>query len=237
MIKYVQLKQQFDVSRMQGDLKKLEAALWQPHYNKKHYEGDWTALPLRSINGIVDNCISIHSGSLQPNMAFKDTSNLDICEYLPCVINFFECEKMSVRLMKLNAGAIIKEHTDHDMSFEEGEARFHIPVCTNERVDFFIETEKIPMKEGECWYLNLSLKHSVNNFGDTNRVHLVIDCKVNDWVSNLLNEQTVIKKEFTPAFNAPGYNADDKIKIIQQLRMMGTQVANDLANKMETAND
>lgn len=233
MIKYVQIKQQFDVSRMQGDLHKLEAALWQPHYNKKHYEGDWTALPLRSINGMVDNCISIHSGSLQPNMAYKDTSNLDICEYLPLVINFFECEKMSVRLMKLNAGAVIKEHTDYDMSFEEGEARFHIPVFTNQRVDFFIETEKIPLKEGECWYLNLSLKHSVNNFGDTNRVHLVIDCKVNDWIKNLLTEQAAIKQEFTPITNAPSYNFGEQKKIIQQLRMMGTPVAIDLANKME----
>jgi len=237
MIKYVQIKQRFDVARMQQDLEKLETALWQLHYNEKHYEGDWTALPLRSINGLVDNCISLHSGSLQSNMAYKDTSNLDICNYLPSVINFFECEKMSVRLMKLNAGAVIKEHTDYDMSFEEGEARFHIPVITNQQVDFFIEAEKIPMKEGECWYLNLSLKHSVNNFGEINRVHLVIDCKVNDWVKYLLNEQAVIKQEFKANPFDASYKPGDKSLIIQQLRMMGTQVATDLANKMESGNN
>ena len=51
------------------------------------------------------------------------------------------------------------------------------------------------MKEGECWYLNLSLKHRVNNFGDTSRIHLVIDCKVNDWIKNLLNEEAELKQE------------------------------------------
>ena len=45
------------------------------------------------------------------------------------------------------------------------------------------------MKEGECWYLDLSLPHWVENHGKTDRIHLVIDCLVNDWLRELiLNE-------------------------------------------------
>lgn len=237
MIKYVQLKQRFDVTQLQLDVQQLETALWKPHYNDKHYEGDWSALPLRSINGRLDNCVSIHSSSLQKNMTYRDTSYLDNCLYLQWLISYFECEKMSVRLMKLNAGAIIKEHTDYDMSFEEGEARFHIPIVTNTGVDFFIEDEKIPLQEGECWYLNLSLKHRVNNFGNTNRIHLVIDCKVNDWIKNLLNEQGVLKQEFTEKTTEPTYTSAEKIKIIQQLRLIATPVSIELANTMEAGNN
>ena len=233
MIKYVLLKQRFDVALMQQEMHTIETALWKPHYNEKHYEGSWTILPLRSINGSEENNISIHSSSLQQNMAYKDTRLLGGCSYLQSVIGFFECEKMSVRLMNLDAGAIIKEHTDHEMSLEEGEARFHIPIQTNSGVDFFSEDEKLPMKEGECWYVNLSLKHRVNNFGDTSRVHLVIDCKVNGWINNLINKEAALRQDVSEKQEDKDYTAADKIKIIQELRLMGTHVADELADKME----
>jgi len=234
MIKYVHLKQRFDVVQMQEEVDKLAAGFWNPHYNEKQYKGSWATLPLRSINGRTDNNISLQGSALQKNMAYRDTLLLDNCTYLRSVINFFECEKMSVRLMKLDAGAIIKEHTDYDMSFEHGEARFHIPILTNDLVDFFIEDEKILMKEGNCWYLNLSLKHRVHNFGNTSRIHLVVDCKVNDWIKKLLNEEVGLKKEISEKQEGMNYSATDKIKIVQHLRLMGTPVADELANKIET---
>lgn len=235
MIKYVQIKQRFNVATMQKEVQMLESILWKPHYNEKHYEGNWTIIPLRSINGCIDNPISIHASSLQMNMAYRDTSLLDNCIYLQSVISFFECEKMSVRLMKLDPGAVIKEHTDYDMSFEEGEARFHIPILSNPDVEFFVEEEKIPLKEGECWYLNLSLKHRVNNRGNTNRIHLVIDCKVNEWIENLLNHNAELKQDICDIHER--YSDADKLKIIEQLRRMGTTVSNELADKMENGNN
>lgn len=237
MIKYVRLKQRFDVMQMQEEVHKLESGLWKPHYNEKHYEGSWTTLPLRSINGNVENSISIHSAALQQNMVYEDTRLLDNCTYLQSVISFFECEKMSVRLMKLDAGAIIKDHTDYEMSFEDGEARFHIPILTNRGVGFFIDDEKILMREGDCWYLNLSLHHRANNFGNTSRIHLVIDCKVNGWIKDLLDLGADLKQEISEKTESINYSATDKIKIIQQLRLMGTPVANELADKIENGNN
>jgi hypothetical protein len=113
----VLLKQRFDVMQMQEEVHKLESGLWKPHYNVRQYEGSWTTLPLRSINGRADNNVSIQGSSLQKDMTYKDTGLLDNCAYLQSLISFFECEKMSVRLMKLDPGAVIKEHTDYDMSF------------------------------------------------------------------------------------------------------------------------
>ena len=236
MIKFIQLKQRFDVIKMQKEVCALESDLWKPHYNSKHYEGSWTTLQLRSINGDIENSISIQGSSLLGNMAYRNTILLEQCTYLQSVINFFECEKMSVRLMNLHAGAVIKEHTDYEMNFEKGEARFHIPIQTNQGVSFFIEDQKIPLNEGECWYLNLSLKHRVNNFGNTNRIHLVIDCKVNDWTKNLFNEEVILTEMIDENYQI-NYNASDKIKIIQQLRLMGTPVSKELADKLEAESD
>jgi hypothetical protein len=237
MIKYVHVKHQFDVPLMQQEVQMLKEEYWKTHYNTKHYEGSWKSLPLRSINGSIENCISIQSSSLQKNMSYQDTALLHHCPYLQSVISFFECEKMSIRLMNLDAGAVIKEHTDHELSLEEGEARFHIPIITNTKVDFFLDDERIVMKEGECWYLNLSLKHKVNNFGATNRIHLVLDCKVNSWITELLNADFNQKIEMPEKQQEMNYDRLDKIKIIRQLRLLGTAVAIEMADRLESGNN
>jgi hypothetical protein len=43
------------------------------------------------------------------------------------------------------------------------------------------------MREGECWYVNFNLAHAVENRGASDRVHLVIDGLVNDWVRTVFD--------------------------------------------------
>src|SRR5215218_5564073 len=188
MIKYLQLKKIFDAEKMQAELAMLNTSVWMQHYNKSMYDGGWSVLPLRSINGSLNNIISIHNDASLERV-YSNTALLQHCPYLQSVIDYFECEKTSVRLMKLEPRALIKPHSDHELSFEEGEARFHITVKTNPGVIFLLENERVIMQEGECWYLNLSLKHSVRNESDTERVHLVIDIRVNEWIKQLFDNE------------------------------------------------
>ena len=232
MIQYLQLRQQFDAATMQAEVNRLTTGTWKEHYNKKHYEGGWSIIPLRSVGGDPGHTFSLHNSGNEA-LQYKDTPLLHQCPYIKTVLGFFACEKTAVRLMKLNAGAIIKEHTDYEMNFEEGEARFHIPVQTNELVDFFILNEKIPMKEGECWYLNLSLKHRVSNEGTEDRIHLVIDCLVNDWVKTIFQKEAAVKKEIDNDAAKPVFAPEEKVRIIQQLRSMNTGTSNALADQME----
>ena len=234
MIQYILTNQKYSVPLLQQEVQHLSNNDWKAHYNKSHYEGDWSILPLRSINGSMDNTIATHI--LSSNLRYANTILLKACPYLQSVIDSFDCEKTSVRLMKLNAGAIIKEHTDQDMNMEAGEARFHIPVQTNEDVAFFIMEDRIPMLAGECWYLNLSLPHKVHNAGKEARIHLVIDCVVNDWVKSLLNETGSVRKDIDE-FPKPLISTADKIKIISELRSQNTAAALQLANKLETESD
>jgi len=245
MIQYLKTSLTFDPAALQNEFRSLQANNWRSHYNKSHYEGDWTILPLRSINGDPSNVIATHI--LPKGLSYQDTQLLKQCPYIQSVVDSFQCDKTSIRLMKLNAGAIIKEHTDHDMNMEAGEARFHIPVQTNKDVAFYIMEDRIPMLAGECWYLNLSLPHRVHNAGDEDRVHLVIDCLVNDWVKAFLNEPGAIRKEIA-AFPEPKKNKTDKAapketdninkaKMISELRLMNTGAALQLADELETKID
>jgi aspartyl/asparaginyl beta-hydroxylase (cupin superfamily) len=74
---------------------------------------------------------------------------------------------------------------------DDGELRVHVPVVTNLDVAFFLAGEQVIMQEGEAWYLNLNLPHRVENHSDIDRIHLVIDCVVDDWVRELFPPKMV----------------------------------------------
>jgi hypothetical protein len=75
--------------------------------------------------------------------------------------------------MRLARGSIIKEHRDHDLAFEHGTVRIHVPVTTNDGVDFRLNGVRCVMLAGSAWYLRLADPHSVADRGETDRVHLV----------------------------------------------------------------
>ena len=79
----------------------------------------------------------------------------------------------------------MREHTDYNLGYEDGEVRFHVPVQTNPD-GLRARGPALEMQPGESWYLDFNLPHRVANGGDAPRVHLVIDCVVNDWVSRTL---------------------------------------------------
>jgi mannose-6-phosphate isomerase-like protein (cupin superfamily) len=226
IIKYLKFPFRFSALRMQQEVQNLQAK-WLAHYNQHDYEGSWTALPLRSINGSMENVMA-NAGEYA---IFADTQLMQQCPYLQEIMQALQCEKMAVRLLNLQAGAVIKEHKDVELNFEQGEARIHIPIVTNNDVAFFIDDEQIMMHEGECWYANFNMKHRVTNAGNTDRIHLVMDCKVNDWLREQFdNEAVEIKKEI-PA--PPKYTAEQKAQIISSLRAMNTDTANRMADEME----
>lgn len=232
MIKYFKLPVHFDATAMQAEVRQLASSYWKQHYNKKDYEGSWSVIPLRSLFGSLEANFSIQQSS-NPHIKYQDTELMQYCPYIQQLLAYFACEKLSVRLMNLSAGAIIKEHKDDALNLESGEARFHIPVQTNEQVSFFVEDEMIPLREGECWYLNLSLRHRVSNEGETDRIHLVVDCAVNDWVTAMAERTDIIKKEIEYTESQKIYLPEERKKIIDELKALGTQTGNALAAQME----
>ncbi|MEO1527789.1 MAG: aspartyl/asparaginyl beta-hydroxylase domain-containing protein [Planctomycetota bacterium] len=171
---------------MDADLRRLESMEWIDHFVTQNYDGVWSVIPLRGPASATHPVLMIYS---DPTCSeFANTPFLEGCDYLPTVLNTFECPLLSVRLMKLTAGSVIKEHRDHDLSVESGVARLHIPIVTNEGVDFRLNGTQVALNPGECWYLRLSDPHSVRNDGQTDRVHLVLDVEVNQWLIDQLDQ-------------------------------------------------
>lgn len=178
----IRLSLRFDPARLQSDLDGIVASEYVPHFNTAYYQGDWSAVPLRSIGGRTDQ---IYPDPTK-KQDFADTPLLARCPYIREVLATIACPQQSVRFLRLKAGSVIKEHRDYELGFEDGEVRLHVPVRTNPDVIFKVAGQRVVMAEGECWYSNFSLPHSVENRGATDRIHLVIDCVVNDWLRDRL---------------------------------------------------
>ena len=173
----------FDPGRLARDLDRLSSCQWTRHFVRQNYDGEWSVIPLRSPAGETHPVRMIGTGPTA--QSFVDTPYLEGCPYFREVLNRFRCPLRVARLMRLTPGSIIKEHSDPDLSFEGGMVRFHIPVSTNDAVEFYLNNTRVVLEAGSLWYLRLSEPHRVLNRGSTDRVHLVIDADVNSWVEAL----------------------------------------------------
>ena len=181
----VLLPLRFDVKRMQDDLWRIGQSDWIGHFVTQNYVGDWSVIPLRGPAGATHPVMMIYS---DPTCSeFSDAPFLDTLPYFREVLESFRCPLQAVRLMNLSPGSSIEEHTDFDLSAEDGVARLHVPVKTNSKVDFRLNGSRVVLRQGECWYLRLSDPHSVHNGGSEDRVHLVLDVIVNSWLRDLLS--------------------------------------------------
>lgn len=80
----------------------------------------------------------------------------------------------AVMLAKLKAGYGIDAHTDGSPSYYFLH-KIHIPIQTNEKVDFYIKPNHYHLKEGIAYEVNNIAPHSVTNAGETDRIHLIFE--------------------------------------------------------------
>jgi mannose-6-phosphate isomerase-like protein (cupin superfamily) len=179
---FVRLPLAFDVTPMLAELGAIGAAQWVAHYNDGDHDGAWQGVALRGPGGDPAN---LHADRDEGGV-IRDSGLLARLPHVAAALARIRCPLRSARLLRLEPGGVIREHRDDDLRFEEGEARLHIPLATNPAVEFYVDDRRVLMEPGECWYLDLSRPHRVHNRGRTDRIHLVIDCRVDEWLAEQL---------------------------------------------------
>jgi quercetin dioxygenase-like cupin family protein len=165
-----------------AEVRQLMALSWIPHVNLRDYQGDWSVMPLRCLK-THQNAHPVLQGFAQEEGGdWQDLPVLQAAPGLGSLLGTIACPLKSARLMRLAAGAEIKPHRDPGLAWEYGEARLHLPLCTDPQVRFMVGGHRVTMNQGELWYLNADVEHSVVNAGSGDRIHLVVDVKVNDWL-------------------------------------------------------
>jgi hypothetical protein len=177
----VRLPLQFDGAALRTDADALPEPAWLPHFNTGVYDGGWAGIALRSVGG--GQSIYPDPAATQP---FADTVLMQACPAVSAVLTELRCPLQAVRLLRLAPGAVIKEHRDYKLGYDDGEVRLHVPIVTSELAEFVLDGEPVTMAAGECWYLDLNRPHRAANRGTEQRIHLVIDCTVNAWLAELI---------------------------------------------------
>lgn len=182
----IRLPLNFDVRRMQQEIASIDL---QPF---TYYD----SIPLRAPAHLVDPSYPFP----QPADDYADgswaewldTEFLKNSSYLNSVVSTFKnkTKVTLVRLLRLEPGAIVKEHTDPTLGLEIAKSviRLTIPIQADEQVQFYLNDELVHMKPGECWYMRLTDPHRVINNSPEERINMTIDMIPNEWVRSMLEQ-------------------------------------------------
>ena len=81
---------------------------------------------------------------------------------------------MRAMIANLLGGAKIAPHIDTDPSFAVAH-RVHVPLITNDEVDFHVGGELFHLHEGQAYEINNLALHSVHNRSQQDRLHMIFD--------------------------------------------------------------
>ena len=107
---------------------------------------------------------------------YFDLLAADVAPIIERLKGHFGREGVFIRVLiaRLNAQSAIKPHVDKGYSLINCN-RIHIPLFTNDQVQFSVGGESRTLNEGEVWEINNADVHAVTNASDYPRVHLIID--------------------------------------------------------------
>ncbi|MGF1679700.1 aspartyl/asparaginyl beta-hydroxylase domain-containing protein [Photobacterium minamisatsumaniensis] len=168
---------------------KIDDRQWLMHVNKVCFEGEWSVIPLRGLRKYKMHSPILQAFSLEASSDPEQFENYLALEHFADINRFFHrfpCSILSARLMKLTPGAVIKPHRDKGLSPKNGQVRLHYCLQGDPKVEFVVGGESLVIREGELWFINADIEHSVYHRGSQPRIHLVFDCVVNHWLKKQL---------------------------------------------------
>ena len=182
----IKLAPSFDAAEMAKEIRNLDLS------NFTYYD----VVPLKAPSHELDRSLPIPPPADDyADGSWTEWSHNSILEKLPTVkalISYFEehAKVNLVRLLRLEAGATVREHCDPTLGIEieRSVIRLTIPIITNPEVKFYLNDLLVPMQVGECWYLRLTDKHRIDNHSSEERINLTIDMIPNEWVHQQLIE-------------------------------------------------
>ena len=170
---FLKLPIRFDPDALEAEVRALPPSAWTPH--PTGYLGN-EAVRLVTPSGEDTDAIS---GPM------AGTDNLDRCHYVREIMAELGGVWGRSRFMGLAAGREVPPHIDINYYWRT-HLRIHIPVITNPGVLFTCGDQTVHMAAGECWVFDSFLRHDVQNNGDAQRIHLVLDTVGGGLVTELL---------------------------------------------------
>jgi hypothetical protein len=147
----------------------------------------------------------------QENFDYRDCRNPQVTpllQKLPTLQKFLlegKLDVMGARLLRLDPGTFLHEHRDFVYLEPVPRYRLHLPLITNDKAFITSPGLNVHFQRGYLWKLNpKQTVHSACNFGSAPRIHLMLDCYVNDTLVAMLKDQFLDErlKHVLPPFTA-----------------------------------
>lgn len=161
-VPFVRLPFTFDHRRLAEEIGQFGEEEWRAH--PQGFKGN-SSLVLVSTDGEEND---YYHGPMKP------TSRLQRTPLIRQVMGSFNTVIGRSRLMRLEPGASVAEHSDVNY-FWRNHLRIHVPILTDPAVAFHCGPEQVHMGSGESWTFDNWRMHRVENRSDKTRIHLVID--------------------------------------------------------------
>lgn len=190
---FLKLPIRFDADALAAEVRALPKSAWTPH--PTGYLGN-EAVRLVTPAGVdTDDIAGPMAG----------TDSLDRCDYVRQIMAEIGGVWGRSRFMGLAPGREVPPHIDINYYWRT-HLRIHIPVITNPGVLFTCGDETVHMAAGECWVFDSFLRHDVQNKGDAQRIHLVLDTVGGGIVPELMKaaENGAVKERFLQPGERPG---------------------------------
>ena len=174
------------------------------HYSNYNKGKSWSAISLRGYSpdpAFITKPSEMNAAWLKEHAGedFK-LQNTKLRKQFPEVDKLLErfgdSKIHRIRFMKLAPGnGELERHTDQvdeDSGVKDGKlVRLHWPIKTNPKVIFnswgdYGEKISAHMEAGTCWYLDTRKPHAAGNFGDEERIHLVVDIESNPEIRSMI---------------------------------------------------
>lgn len=178
-VAYARLPVSLDLSLLLQALAEIRPEQWQRHFNAEYYQGDWSGVALIAPQDALTELAPGQGAALERQPWQRDPRWQQALSDLGLEIR-------SARLLRVGPGSRIFEHRDYDLQGPEADLRLHIPLLSPPLVDFMLDGQRMPLAAGECWFLDLSRPHSVDNRDRSERIHLVLDCRPGPWLSQAI---------------------------------------------------
>ena len=152
----------------------------------------WTAI---SFHGYGANPSDIYKPGFAKNdkkidnkMQWTSLLNKPVMSPIHEIIARLPCNFERIRLMKLAAGKSLRKHNDNIDPDIENKKIVSLDISVRRSFDVVFtmyendeddDGEKLNLKTGHFYYLDVTKPHSVSNNSSLDRYHLVVDCYVN----------------------------------------------------------
>lgn len=185
------LPRRFDPERLRADWLTLRNELGLRLRPAETHDGGWTGLSLHCASGDPYDVL------FEEPMPARATPALRLTPYFRHVVDSFPETRKRARVLCLHPGGRVFEHYDRNWSLDRGAARIHVPVQTHPGVRFRLGGRRQRWQPGEVWYGDFCFAHQIRNAGPIDRVHLVIDFRLEDVPGGL--RELIPRRYFEPS--------------------------------------